>query len=150
MTEKERDNLLLKIATKIDSIDEKVNKLDERMAALEERMTVLEERMTALEERVTALEERVTTLEEEMTALKEKVTKLDTKLEETYQEMRRISADVAHIEINHGSKIQALLDSQVGIIKNQDSFKKEFKSIKEILDNHASRIYFVESKVKNL
>ena len=129
MTEKERDTLLLKIATKIDSIDEKVNKLGERM---------------------TALEERVTALEEEMTALKEKVSKLDKKLEETYQEMRRISADVAHIEIDHGSKIQALLDSQVGIIKNQDSFKKEFKSIKEILDNHASRIYFVESKVKNL
>ena len=136
MTEKERDTLLLKIATKIDSIDEKVNKLGERM--------------TALEERVTALEEEMTALKEEMTALKEKVTKLDKKLEETYQEMRRISADVAHIEIDHGSKIQALLDSQVGIIKNQDSFKKEFKSIKEILDNHASRIYFVESKVKNL
>ena len=136
MTEKERDTLLLKIATKIDSIDEKVNKLGERMTALEERVTALEERVTALEERVTALEE--------------KVTKLDKKLEETYQEMRRISADVAHIEIDHGSKIQALLDSQVEIIKNQDSFKKEFKSIKEILDNHASRIYFVESKVKNL
>ena len=69
MTEKERDTLLLKIATKIDSIDEKVNKLGERMTALEERVTALEEEMTALEEEMTALKEKVTKLATEFNTL---------------------------------------------------------------------------------
>ena len=68
-------------------------------------------------------------------------------VEEMGKEVRSISKSVAVIEVEHGSKIQALLDTQVGILKKLDSFENRFESNEGILDNHSDRIWRLESEV---
>ena len=68
-------------------------------------------------------------------------------MEDLTKEVRSISQSVAVIEVEHSSKIQALLDVQVGILNKLDSFEKRFGSNEGILENHSSRIWRLESEV---
>ncbi len=112
---------LQKIVNQIDAIQEKVSQID-------------------------AIQEKVNQID----AIQEKVSQIDSMqqdIKELKQETRKISQSVAVLEHEHGEKIQALLDGQIGILEKLDLFESTLNSHNNILDNHSDRIWNLESKL---
>ena len=132
---------LQKIVNQIDAIQEKVNQID----AIQEKVNQID----AIQEKVSqidAIQEKVNQID----AIQEKVSQIDSMqqdIKELKQETRKISQSVAVLEHEHGEKIQALLDGQIGILEKLDLFESTLNSHNNILDNHSDRIWNLESKL---
>ena len=132
---------LQKIVNQIDAIQEKVNQID----AIQEKVNQID----AIQEKVSqidAIQEKVNQID----AIQEKVNQIDSMqqdIKELKQETRKISQSVAVLEHEHGEKIQALLDGQIGILEKLDLFESTLNSHNNILDNHSDRIWNLESKL---
>ena len=132
---------LQKIVNQIDTIQEKVNQID----AIQEKVNQID----AIQEKVNqidAIQEKVSQID----AIQEKVNQIDSMqqdIKELKQETRKISQSVAVLEHEHGEKIQALLDGQIGILEKLDLFESTLNSHNNILDNHSDRIWNLESKL---
>ena len=95
---------------------------------------------------IDAIQEKVSQID----AIQEKVSQIDSMqqdIKELKQETRKISQSVAVLEHEHGEKIQALLDGQIGILEKLDLFESTLNSHNNILDNHSDRIWNLESKL---
>ena len=132
---------LQKIVNQIDAIQEKVSQID----AIQEKVSQID----AIQEKVNqidAIQEKVSQID----AIQEKVSQIDSMqqdIKELKQETRKISQSVAVLEHEHGEKIQALLDGQIGILEKLDLFESTLNSHNNILDNHSDRIWNLESKL---
>ena len=132
---------LQKIVNQIDAIQEKVSQID----AIQEKVSQID----AIQEKVSqidAIQEKVSQID----AIQEKVSQIDSMqqdIKELKQETRKISQSVAVLEHEHGEKIQALLDGQIGILEKLDLFESTLNSHNNILDNHSDRIWNLESKL---
>lgn len=72
---------------------------------------------------------------------------IHSKLNEHDKELRNISKSIAKIEVEHGNKIDTLVDVTSSILEKLDSLEKGFKSNVKQLNNHFNRIWNLESKV---
>lgn len=79
--------------------------------------------------------------------LLERVENLEYGLKDTNQELERLSQSVAKIEVEHGEKIQILLDVVTSYSKRFDSIDKRLESIETKVDRHSDEIYYLNSKV---
>lgn len=68
--------------------------------------------------------------------------------EETNHELRKLSQSVAKIEVEHGEKIQILLDVVTSHSKKFDSIDKRLESIERKIEIHSDQIYCLNSKVQ--
>ena len=82
--------------------------------------------------------------------MNEKIDKMEERLERAEKDIRSISRSVAVIEHDHGGKIQMLLDGVSGINSRLDLFENRLDSHEIILEKHASRIYNLESEIRNV
>lgn len=76
-----------------------------------------------------------------------RVENLEYGLKDTNQELKRLSQSVAKIEVDHGEKIQILLDVVTSHSKRFDSIDKRLESIETKADRHSDEIYYLNSKV---
>ena len=129
MTNEERDEILL-----------------EMKAEGKKRDEILQEMKASM----TNMQESITDMQEEQQQIKEEGKRRDKLLEDMQQEIRSISRSVAKIEVEHGGKIQLLLDVVCGHIDKLDEYEVRFKSDEEILDNHDLRLDILEEKAANL
>lgn len=67
--------------------------------------------------------------------------------EETNNELRKLSQSVAKIQVEHGEKIQILLDVVTSHSKKFESIDKRLESIEAKIDRHSDEIYCLNSKV---
>lgn len=67
--------------------------------------------------------------------------------EETNHELRKLSQTVAKIEVEHGEKIQILLDVVTSHSEKFDSIEKKLETIETKIDRHSDEIYCLNSKV---
>ena len=72
---------------------------------------------------------------------------MHSKFDEHDKELRNISKSVAKIEVEHGKKIDTLVDVTSSILEKLDSLEKGFESNVKQLNNHSNRIWNLESKV---
>ena len=79
--------------------------------------------------------------------LLERVENLEYGLKDTNQELERLSQSVAKIEVEHGEKIQILLDVVTSHSKRFDSIDERLESIETKVDRHSDEIYYLNSKV---
>ena len=117
MTNEQRDDLLLSMATKIDKIDDKVNNLEEKIVKLSYEV-------------------------KKNTAQIEKHT---VQIEQNTAELARQRENIAHLEFTLTNKINALFDAREISLDKFKEFKKKFESINKILDNHNARIFKLET-----
>lgn len=73
---------------------------------------------------------------------------LEYGLKDTNQELERLSQSVAKIEVQHGEKIQILLDVVTAHSKRFDSIDERLESIETKVDKHSDAIYYLNSKVQ--
>lgn len=116
MTEKQRDELLIKMYNQMKKQDEHMKEQDEHMKKHD--------------------------------ILFEKVFK---EIKEIKEEQRNLSRTVAKIEVEHGEKLQILLDVVTGQEQKNKEFEKRFEDNEKILNRHSDEIYYLklkETKIK--
>lgn len=62
------------------------------------------------------------------------------------EEQRSLSRTVAKIEVEHGEKLQILLDVVTGQDEKNKEFEKRFEEDEKILDRHSDQIYYLQLK----
>lgn len=66
---------------------------------------------------------------------------------EIKSELRRLSETVAKIEVEHGQKLEILLNVVTGQIKKFDSEEQKIEKCEKRLDRHDDQFYYLNSKV---
>lgn len=131
MTDEQRDQILITIVSKIDSLDDKVNKLDDKVNKLDDKVNKLDDKVNKLDDNVNELEKNVK--------------QLGIEVKRNAEELVRQREKMAQLEYTLTDKINALFDARE---ISSDKFKdhqKEFESINRILDNHNARILKLEN-----
>mgnify|MGYP004585661089 CR=1 FL=1 len=67
---------------------------------------------------------------------------------EIKSELRKLSKTVAKIEVEHGQKLEILLDVVTGQIKRFDSEEQRIEKCEKRLDKHDDQFYYLNSKVQ--
>ena len=70
------------------------------------------------------------------------------RFKETNEELRKISKTVAKIEVEHGEKLEILLDVVTGHTKQISSIKERVEKCEKRLDNHDDKFYVLNSAVQ--
>ena len=157
MTEQQRDELLLSMKDQMEETNSKLAKHDELLLSMKDQMEETNSKLAKHDELFLSMKDQMDKMNAKLDAHDEKFKKVDVlsdavedlsnKFKDLSKEVRSISQSVAVIEVEHGSKIQALLDVQVGILKKLDSFESRFEFSDKTLENHSDRIWRLESEV---
>ena len=154
MTDAQRDELLINMSTQIMQINGKITNIEGRLTNVEETLTDvkkttinLEGRLTNVEETLTDVKKTTINLDGRLTNVEEKVSVID----EMKEDLRNLSRTVAKIEVEHGEKLQILLDVVTGQEQKNKEFEKRFEDDERILNRHSDEIYYLklkENKIK--
>ena len=175
MTDAQRDELLINMSTQIMQINGKITNIEGRLTNVEEtitdvkkttinldgRLTNVEETLTDVKKTTINLDGRLTNVEETLTDVKKTTINLDGRLtnveekvsviDEMKEDLRNLSRTVAKIEVEHGEKLQILLDVVTGQEQKNKEFEKRFEDDERILNRHSDEIYYLklkENKIK--
>ena len=126
MTDKERDELLINMANDMKNVR---NDMKERDVILQKLSDDMKERDVILQK----LSNDMNNMKNEMKEIKE--------------EQRNLSRTVAKIEVEHGEKLQILLDVVTGQEEKNKEFEKRFEEDEKILSDHDDEIYYLKEKI---
>ena len=82
----------------------------------------------------------------DMKNVKNDMNNVKNDMKEIKEEQRNLSRTVAKIEVEHGEKLQILLDVVTGQEEKNKEFEKRFKEDEKILDRHSDQIYYLQLK----
>ena len=71
---------------------------------------------------------------------------MHSKFDEHDNEFKSLSRNIAVIEVEHGKKIDTLIDITSGILERLDSLEKSFESNVKEVSKHSDEIWNLESK----
>lgn len=128
MTEKQRDEILLKLLERTSCIGDIKAKLEEHDRHFKE----IDKHFHEIDERFKKVDEH----------FKE----TDSKLDENIKLTRDINRSVAKIEVEHGSKLSALFDAFTVYSEKIDALQNDIKNIYSILDRHDDEIFLFKTK----
>ena len=77
-----------------------------------------------------------------------RVDKIEENQQDMKTEMTKISQTVARIEVEHGEKLDILLDVVTGHTKQISSIKERVEKCEKRLDNHDDKFYVLNSAVQ--
>lgn len=77
-----------------------------------------------------------------------RVDKIEENQQDMKTEMTKISQTVARIEVEHGEKLEILLDVVTGHTKQISSIKERVEKCEKKLDNHDDKFYVLNSAVQ--
>ena len=139
MTEAERDNCLVHLVKSVDKLGNRMDNLENKMDSFENRMDSFENRMDNFENKMDSFENRMDNYENKMD-------NLENKLNENIAFTQRISESVAVIEVEHGSKLNALFDGYKANSEKLDKIESDINNIHSILQKHEDEIYLIKSR----
>ena len=132
MTDKERDELLINMANDMKNVKNDMNNVKNDM---KERDVILQKLSDDMKERDVILQK----LSNDMNNMK-------NEMKEIKEEQRNLSRTVAKIEVEHGEKLQILLDVVTGQEEKNEEFERRFEEDEKILDRHSDQIYYLQLK----
>ena len=148
MTQEERDKILLDLKNGQEELKVRFDNLDRRVGNLEEGQEKLITRVGNLEEGQEKLITRVGNLEEGQEELITRVANVENGQTEIKQDLRNLSETVARIEVEHGEKLQIIMDVLTSYPQKFDSSEKRIDECESRLDKQADEIYYLNSKVQ--
>ena len=119
MTDKERDELLINIFNDVKNVKNDVKELKSNVKEIEGNMNKMQGNIKEIECNMNKIENRVNEIE---------------------KEQRNLSITVAKIEVEHGEKLQILLDVVTGQEEKNKEFERRFEEDEKILDRHSDQI----------
>ena len=139
MTDKERDELLINMANDMKNVK---NDMKERDVILQKLSDDMKERDVILQKLSDDMKERDVILQK----LSNDMNNMKNEMKEIKEEQRNLSRTVAKIEVEHGEKLQILLDVVTGQEEKNKEFEKRFEEDEKILDRHSDQIYYLQLK----
>ena len=139
MTEAQRDECLIQLV-------KSVNKLDNRMDNIENKMDNFESKMDNIENKMDKFESRMDNIENKMDNFESRMDNFENKLNENIAFTQRISESVAVMEVEHGSKLNALFDGYKANSEKLDKIETDIQNIHTILQKHDDQLYLINSR----
>ena len=133
MTDKERDELLINMANDMKNVKNDMNNVKNDM---KERDVILQKLSDDMKERDVILQK----LSNDMNDMK-------NEMKEIKEEQRNLSRTVAKIEVEHGEKLQILLDVVTGQEEKNKEFERRFEEHEKILSDHDDEIFYLKEKI---
>ena len=125
MTDKERDELLINMANDMKKRDELlINMAND----------------------VKKRDELLINMANDVKNLKNDMNNVKSDIKEIKKEQRSLNRAVAKIEVEHGEKLQILLDVVTGQEEKNEEFERRFEEDEKILDRHSDQIYYLQLK----
>ena len=140
MTDKERDELLINMANDMKNVR---NDMKERDVILQKLSDDMKERDVILQKLSDDMKERDVILQK----LSNDMNNMKNEMKEIKEEQRNLSRTVAKIEVEHGEKLQILLDVVTGQEEKNKEFEKRFEEDEKILSDHDDEIYYLKEKI---
>lgn len=101
---------------------------------------------TQRDECLIQLVKSVNKLDNRMDNIENRMDNFENKLNENIAFTQRISESVAVMEVEHGSKLNALFDGYKANSEKLDKIETDIQNIHTILENHDNRLYLIESR----
>ena len=139
MTDKERDELLINMANDMNNVK---NDMKERDVILQKLSDDMKERDKLLINMANDMNK----MKNDMNKMKNDMNNMNNEIKEIKEEQRNLSRTVAKIEVEHGEKLQILLDVVTGQEEKNKEFEKRFEEDEKILDRHSDQIYYLQLK----
>ena len=139
MTDKERDELLINMANDMNNVK---NDMKERDVILQKLSDDMKERDKLL----INMSNDMNKMKNDMNKMKNDMNNMNNEIKEIKEEQRNLSRTVAKIEVEHGEKLQILLDVVTGQEEKNKEFEKRFEEDEKILDRHSDQIYYLQLK----
>ena len=136
---KEHDELLLNMSNRIKEQNEHIKEHDELLLNMSNQMKKHDKLLINISKH---MEEQ----DEHMKKHDDLFEKVFSEIKEVKEEQRNLSRTVAKIEVEHGEKLQILLDVVTGQEQKNKEFEKRFEDNERILDRHSDEIYYLKLK----
>ena len=146
MTETQRDELLLNMSNQIKEQNGHMKEHDELLLNMSNQIKEQNEHMKKHDELLINISKHMKEQDEHMKKHDELFEKVFSEIKEVKEEQRNLSRTVAKIEVEHGEKLQILLDVVTGQEQKNKEFEKRFEDNERILDRHSDEIYYLKLK----
>ena len=156
MQNEEKNEILKAIADLNSNINNKIINLENEIKIIKEQVA----KIPKIEEQVAKIPKieeqvaKISWIEEQATkipTIEERLEKIENQVSEIpviKEDIRKLQKSVAVIELEHGNKIQALLDIASVHSEKFEINEKEFKIIRKKLEKHDDEIYWLKSKAQ--
>ena len=153
MTEKQRDELLLNMSSQLEKHDELLLNMSSQIKEQNEHLKKHDELLVNMSSQIKEQNEHLKKNDELLLNMSNHLKKHDDLFEKVFdeikevkEEQRNLSRTVAKIEVEHGEKLQILLDVATGQEQKNKEFEKRFEDNERILQRHSDKIYYLELK----
>ena len=153
MTDKERDELLINMANDMNKMKNDMknvkNDMKERDIILQKLSDDMKERdklLINMANDMKNVKNDMNNVKNDMNNVKNDMNNMKNEMKEIKEEQRNLSRTVAKIEVEHGEKLQILLDVVTGQDEKNKKFEKRFEEDEKILDRHSDQIYYLQLK----
>lgn len=140
MTDKERDELLINMANDMKNVKSDMNNVKNDM---KERDVILQKLSDDMKER----DKLLINISNDMNKMKNDMNNMKNEMKDIKEEQRSLSRTVAKIEVEHGEKLQILLDVVTGQEEKNKEFERRFEEHEKILSDHDDEIYYLKEKI---
>ena len=141
MNQQQREELLINIHREQQEMKEHQNKTDEVL------MNIYREQQD-MKEHQNKTDEILMNIYREQQEMKEHQNKTDEVLADMKGELTRLGYTVAKIEIEHGRKIDLILDVLTGHTDKLEEHDKRFEKDEKLIEMQGHRIYALEQRKK--
>ena len=146
MTEKQRDELLLNMSSQLEKHDELLLNMSSQLEKHDELLLNMSSQIKEQNEHLKKHDELLLNMYNKMKKHDDLFEKVFDEIKEVKEEQRNLSRTVAKIEVEHGEKLQILLDVATGQEQKNKEFEKRFEDNERILQRHSDKIYYLELK----
>ena len=165
MTDAQRDELLIDISKQVKEQNEHMQKHDKLLIDISKQVKGHDELLIDISKQVKGHDKLLIDMSKQIKEQSEQIKeqnehlknhdnlfeKVFNEIKEVKAEQRNLSRTVAKIEVEHGEKLQILLDVVTGQEQKNKEFEKRFEDNERILDRHSDEIYYLklkENKIK--
>ena len=136
------------VIERLDTQEEKMQRVIERLDIQEEKMQRVIERLDTQEEKVEGVIERLDKHEEQILNLIEGEKARDKILLEMQEEITRLGNTLTRIEVEHGDKLQAILDVITFHTEKLQEHEDRFERIEKKIERQNNEIIYLKSIVQ--
>ena len=151
MTDAQRDELLIDISKQVKEQNEHMQKHDKLLIDISKQVKGHDELLIDMSKQIKEQSEQIKEQNEHLKNHDNLFEKVFNEIKEVKAEQRNLSRTVAKIEVEHGEKLQILLDVVTGQEQKNKEFEKRFEDDERILNRHSDEIYYLklkENKIK--
>lgn len=128
------------VSSKFLEYDKKFDAIDKRFDAYDKRFDAIDKRFDAYDKKFDAIDKRFDTYDKRFDASEERSNTIQNQL-------NSLENIVTRMEIEHGNKIQLLLEQTCFLIEQHKEIKESINELNSKFDNHEIRIQILEEKI---